>query len=161
MCGQLIVVLGIIHQSVDITNANGGNSGDKMAKKSKRAKLTKVLDGLCLKIVRLETNNLCQRCGKYVTGSNSHPAHIVPKGKGASWRRFDLINILHLCFHCHRWWHENPLESAEYFRKKFPIRAEYLKIYQGGKSAKISTSEMEELVDKYKIKLEELEVKDG
>ena len=130
--------------------------------KSKRAKLTKVLDGLCLKIVRLETNNLCQRCNKYVTGSNSHPAHIVPKGNGASWRRFDLENIMHLCFHCHRgWWHKEILEAATWFRKKWAYRDGCLEKYRGGEPAKISIPEMEELIKKYKIKLEDLEAQNG
>jgi len=97
-----------------------------MAKRSKRKKLIDALDGLCRQIVRQSTNGRCQKCGKYVTGSNSHPAHIIPKGKGASFLRFDLRNILHLCFHCHRWWHNNPIDSAMFLKDKFYDRWVYL-----------------------------------
>ena len=97
-----------------------------MAKRTKRKKLIDKLDGVCREIVRQKTNNLCQKCGKYVTGSNSHPAHIIPKGGGASFLRFDLKNILHLCFHCHRKWHDDPVDSMIWFKDKFFDRWDYL-----------------------------------
>lgn len=128
-----------------------------MAKKSKRARLTKQLDDLCRDIVRLIYEDTCQKCGKKVYGSNSQPCHVVAKGNGASWRRWDLNNIFLGCNACHRWWHNNILEAADWFKLMWPWRDEYLEKYKGGKPAKISTPEMVELVEKYKVKVKELE----
>jgi len=59
--------------------------------------------------------------------------------------------------YCHLWWHSNPLGASKFFREKFPARVEYLKVYQGGKPAKISTSEMEMLYEVLKDKLKNLQ----
>ena len=86
------------------------------------------------------------------------PCHIIAKGKGASWRRFDLLNIFLGCFHDHRWWHDNPIESAAWFCQKWPHRGEYLNIqYGGGIKAKITDAEMEALIVEYKAKRKELQ----
>lgn len=124
--------------------------------KSERKKLTKKLDDLCRDIVRLRDNNTCQKCGKRIEGSNSHPCHVVAKKNGASWRRFDLLNIFLGDMFCHRWWHDNPTESGKWFAEKWPARDIYLEKYRYGKPAKISTAEMRELVVKYEQKLNEL-----
>ena len=123
-----------------------------MKKKTKRAKLTKNLDDLCRKVIRLRDNNRCQKCNKFIEGSNSQPNHVVAKGNGASWRRFDLLNIILMCNHCHiPWWHRSPTESGKWFAKTFPAREEYLEKYRYGKPAQISIPEME----KHKLFLEE------
>jgi len=61
------------------------------------------LDGLVTKAVRLREKNICQRCGKYVTGQNSHAAHIMKRRNKTT--RYYMPNIFHLCFNCHRWGH--------------------------------------------------------
>jgi len=124
--------------------------------RSERARLTSRLDKLCLKIVRLRDNNRCQKCNEHIEGSNSHPCHVVPKGNGASWRRFDLDNIFLGCMHNHQWWHLNPTESGKWFAVKWPDKDKYLEKYRYGKPAKISTPEMRQLVINYHQKYEEL-----
>ena len=125
--------------------------------KSKRRRLTDRLDEVCRNIIRLRDNNQCQKCGKMVKGTDSHACHVVAKGGGASFRRWDLLNFFLGCTHCHfQFWHDNPLQGSLWFRGKFPARAEYLEIYQGGKPAKITTVEMEELYYTLKEKLNDL-----
>lgn len=124
--------------------------------RSKRARLTDGLDDLCREVIRLRDGHRCQKCGKIVKGSNSIPCHVVAKGNGASLRRFDLLNIFLGCLHCHNWWHDNPTESGVWFADRFPARDAYLVIYRYGKPAKITTVEMEKLVDVLKVKIEEL-----
>ena len=128
-------------------------------KRSKRKRLTNRLDDLCRQIVRLRDDNRCQWCNKQVEGQDSHPSHVLPKGRGASWRRFDLLNIKLLCFNCHRQkWHASPVMASAWFIDKFPVRAKYLhERYGGNKPAKISDSEMRELIEQYKQKVKELE----
>jgi len=128
-------------------------------RKPTRKGLTKTLDGLCREVIRLRDDNRCQRCGKYIQGQNSHPSHVVAKGKGASIRRWDLLNIKLLCFHCHRWWHDNPTESGAWFRDKWPHRDAYLNIYRGGKPCPITTDEMIRLAEGLKEKLRQLQIK--
>ena len=127
-----------------------------MAKKSKRAKLLKRLDDLCRDITRLICKDLCQKCGKYVTGSNAHTCHVVAKGNGASKRRFDLLNLFLGCMYCHRWWHNHPTESGKWFAKKWPHREKYLEKYRYGKPAPITDTEMEEKIVEYKQKKRDL-----
>lgn len=124
--------------------------------KSKRKRLTDRLDEVCLKVIRLRDNNQCQKCDKTISGSNSHPCHVVAKGNGASWRRWDLLNIFLGGIYCHRWWHDNPTESGKWFAKKFPAREAYLERYRYGKPAKITTAEMETLYETLKQKLKDL-----
>jgi len=125
--------------------------------KSKRKKLTDRLDDLCRQVVRLRDNNQCQKCGKIIKGSDSHPCHVVAKGSGASQRRWDLLNIFLGCMKCHRWWHDNPTESGKWFAEKFPARNAYLEIYRYGKPAKITIAQMENLVEIFKDKIKDLE----
>jgi len=125
--------------------------------KSKRKKLTDRLDDLCRQVVRLRDNNQCQKCGKIIKGSDSHPCHVVAKGSGASQRRWDLLNMFLGCMKCHRWWHDNPTESGKWFAEKFPARNAYLEIYRYGKPAKITIAQMENLVEIFKDKIKDLE----
>ena len=128
-----------------------------MAKKKTRTSMTTKLDELCKNIIRIRDNNTCQRCGKMAYGSDAHTSHIVCKGRGASKRRFDLLNLKLLCSHCHRfWWHKEPTESGKWFAEKFPARESYLEIYRGGKPCPISDLEMEQAIEDYKQKYKEL-----
>lgn len=131
----------------------------KRKQKSKRARMTDCLDELCRDIVRLIHKNRCYKCGLYIQGTNSHPHHIIAKGGGASRRRFDLLNLVLLCFHDHRWWHDNPTESVPWWETThmYQARNSYLGKYRGGKLAKITNAEMESLIDEYKEKRAELE----
>ena len=130
--------------------------------KDERKRLLKALDDVCREIVRLRDGNQCQiahHCrGGIIKGSNSQPCHVIAKGKGASRRRFDLLNIFLGCNPCHRWWHNSPIESSGWFWGKWPHRGDYLvKEYSGGVAAKITTPEMRKLLIEHKEKLAELE----
>ena len=129
----------------------------KYRKKTPRKKLEVKLDNLCRDVIRLRDNNQCQKCDKLIKGTDSHASHIVAKGSGASMRRFDLLNIILFCTHCHfQFWHDNPTESARWFAQKFPVREHYLEKYRYGKPAPISTPEMETLYETLKQKLSDL-----
>ena len=127
-----------------------------MAKVS-RKRLTDQLDEICKQIIRIRDEFTCQRCGKRAEGRDAHCSHVVHKGNGASWRRFDLLNMKLLCSHCHLyWWHKEPTEAGRWFAAKFPARDEYLEKYRGGVASEIKTCEMIELKDELKLKLSEL-----
>lgn len=122
----------------------------------KRKRLEERLDALCKNIVRLESGNICLKCGR--RDEYGDPHHIVPKNNGSSWRRFDLKNIAWVCRPCHTWWHDNWEEAQQWFKKKWSHIDEYLDKYRGGKPAKIKDEEMEDLIVEYKQKRQGLEI---
>ena len=130
----------------------------KRKSKSERTKLTDKLDTVCRAIVRIRDESLCQYCGVYGEGASMHCSHVVAKGHGASWRRFDLLNLKLLCYHHHiNWWHMHPTESGLWFAQKFPVRHKYLEKYRHGAVAKISMVEMQALLEERQEKLELLQ----
>ena len=97
----------------------------KPRKRHVRAKITRrkaavraELDKLIRAQVFERDNHRCVRCGtdKYLT-----PSHVLPKSHYGS-LRWVVENIKTLCISCHRWWHNNPVESAEWFVKNWPER---------------------------------------
>jgi 5-methylcytosine-specific restriction endonuclease McrA len=119
--------------------------------RSLRKRLTTRLDNLIRDFIRKKYHNRCCKCGKKISGQDSQVSHIVPKGNGASWRRFDLDNVLLMCYSCHiNWWHKSPTEAGKWFSKKYPEIDKYLEKYRYGKTAEITTEEMETLLNKLK-----------
>jgi len=94
-------------------------------KKPKIKTLRDKLEDLVRTYTRERDNNTCQKCGRHVEGSCSQPSHVIPKGRCLR-LRYDPLNIKTLCLFHHRWWHDNPTESGEWFKKKFPKRWAYL-----------------------------------
>jgi hypothetical protein len=91
-------------------------------KKSKSFKWWKnKLDEAMSKLVR--EKNVCEKCGNVY--AKFHDAHVV--GRRNLTLRWCILNHLCLDAQCHRfWWHEEPLEAATWFQKKFPERYQYL-----------------------------------
>jgi 5-methylcytosine-specific restriction endonuclease McrA len=40
--------------------------------------------------------------------------------------RWELENHKCLCYICHKWFHDNPTESGEWFKKTYPERYKYI-----------------------------------
>lgn len=95
-------------------------------KKGERSKIVAKLIWTAKQIVYIRDKNTCQHCGRLVAGSNRQASHVHPVS-GGSPLRWDPLNMKVLCHHCHlNWWHKNPIESAEWFKKTFPDRYEYI-----------------------------------
>jgi hypothetical protein len=62
------------------------------------------------KFIRLR-DQVCQRCGK--TG-RLECSHIFSRRHQGT--RYDPGNAKALCFTCHRYWHENPIEAVEWLK---------------------------------------------
>jgi 5-methylcytosine-specific restriction endonuclease McrA len=128
--------------------------------KSKRKKLTDKLDKLVRELTISRDNSICQHCRKKVERHNLHVSHVIPRSKGNA-LRWDLQNLKVLCFHCHlNWWHKNPVESGEWFKKTFPVRWEYLQ-ERKEEIIKFTTTDLEEMVEYYKKKLKDKEKRKG
>lgn len=101
-----------------------------MAKKT-ITKLKKELDKLIKDIIKKRDQNICQRCGKKVEGSNCHGAHVIPVSAGNK-LRWDALNLITLCMYDHmQFWHKNPIDATIWFKHKFPERYEYLQFNRG------------------------------
>lgn len=97
---------------------------DKPQKRNKAA-LRKELDRAVKLLVFERDGHQCVRCGKT---AYLHPSHVLPKGKYHN-LRWELDNIKTLCLGCHlQWWHLQPTESGEWFKKTYPERWERLQI---------------------------------
>ncbi len=70
----------------------------------------------------------CVRCSNNRTIQWSHVI-----GRRHPCTRWELDNSLTLCAGCHRFWHEYPTLSGEWFRKNWPDRHEHiLKLFNAG-----------------------------
>lgn len=96
-------------------------------KKSPLKRLENKADNLTKEIVRLIYDWKCQKCDKHITlKADAHRAHIVSCSHKIL--RWDLPNLLLLCFHCHQKSHSD-VEMKAFIKKKWPARYKYL--YEG------------------------------
>lgn len=89
-----------------------------------RRRLVLELDAIVRALVFDRDGNKCVRCPaeQYLA-----PSHVYPKGTFGN-LRWELDNLKTLCLACHRWWHMNPVEAADWWRKNWPERYEKLKL---------------------------------
>ena len=83
------------------------------------------------KTIQVEFNALvrekgvCERCGNNFKVMQC--SHIWSVGSYPN-LRFDILNATCMCGHCHNfWYHLEPMESRDWFAKKFPQRDKYLR----------------------------------
>ena len=118
--------------------------------KTKRRKLKDKLEKIVKKIIKERDEYTCQKCGKIVQGSNCHASHIIPVSRSGR-LEFDIVNIKVLCMRCHLYWyHRNPIEAAEWVKKKFPKRLEYLQERLLEPVRPIKDYEYEEMIAEFK-----------
>ena len=111
---------------------------DKPAKKKKRNhsrrnktrernKMIKDLDADASVRVKERDGWLCVRCG--IVRRLVQWAHVISRRFRCL--RWEADNALSLCGGCHLWFDNNPLLSADWFRKNFPERYErIMTVYQ-------------------------------
>lgn len=67
----------------------------------------------------------CVRCGQR---NGLAPSHVYPQGRYPR-MAWEMDNIKTLCNGCHIfWWHKHPIEAADWFKEKYPDRAEKLRL---------------------------------
>ncbi len=114
---------------------------------------------LCKIYIRSRDKDTCQKCGKKVYGRGADTSHVLCKNRYKS-LKYDENNLKVFCMWCHKWWHNVPTESGEWFKNKFPERWEYLqekkKIIR-----KIGEVELQEHIDEYLDKIAGIELTKG
>ena len=127
-----------------------------MTKKTIKKKLEDRLWKLCMEYIRLRDAFRCQKCGKVVRGQGLHTSHVYCKKTYRS-MKYDEQNLKCLCFYCHKWWHNNPLESFGWFKDKFPERFEYLE-RRKVQLQKLTLYDLDNLIDEYACKIQDLKI---
>ena len=125
-----------------------------MKKKKTLPKVLKETQALVNKLAR-ERDGKCMRCGNTSTLQAHH--FIVAQGS-SSLHRFELSNLISLCYGCHiHWLHANPtIDRIDEIREialksKICTKEDIAKIISGkGQSKKWTRYELEELQDKCK-----------
>ena len=65
-------------------------------------------------LIRERAGNCCEKCGRDGSQWVMQCSHIFSRRhKGIRWHP---DNAKCLCFVCHKWWHENPVESGVWIR---------------------------------------------
>lgn len=95
----------------------------RIKKRSRKASsYYRELDALARQKVVVERDgNTCVRCGKSAPEYKIDWSHVYSRANRAI--RWNPDNSKALCFHCHKWWGENPLAAAAWFEAKYPDRA--------------------------------------
>lgn len=125
--------------------------------KPTRASIKKKLVYMAKEIAKSRDKYTCQKCRKVLYLRNCQGSHVIPVSANLL-LSFDPENIIVLCLHCHiYWWHKNPLEAGEWFKKTFPKRWKYLELMQIQPRKSIKTWELIDMLDsleKYREKQE-------
>lgn len=95
-------------------------SRKKSGSSTKTQKIEDTLDVEFSNLIR--DKGRCERCLTPIKGLEC--SHVISRNNQTL--RWDIFNALCLCWECHRWWHEEPSESWEWFKRKYPGRAGYL-----------------------------------
>jgi hypothetical protein len=118
--------------------------------KTKRKKLTEKICELMKQICRERDSYTCQKCGKKVSGQDAHTAHIRSKGVGGLRFKFDLLDVILLCFHCHQMQHAGEWNAMDWLVERYPHRAEYLEYLKTLPPAKYKDKDLEDMIERYK-----------
>jgi len=66
----------------------------------------------------------CAKCGQRFEVMQCSHVYSVGHAPGL---RYDILNVLPMCGHCHNyWWHLEPVEAFRWFESKYPERLAYL-----------------------------------
>ncbi len=91
----------------------------------------------------------CEKCGR---GNNLQCSHIHTRTKMSV--RWDILNAFCLCSGCHLyWWHKNPIDAAEFTKKKLGEEEYDALNYRAEALKQWSIEEMEYLLSEFKKEL--------
>jgi hypothetical protein len=116
-------------------------------KKTKRQRLINKIDKLVRERLLNERGEFCEYCGSQ---KRIQAAHIFPKGKYPH-LRFDLDNILLLCYHHHFFWaHSSPVDFTNWVIKRLGNRKFNKLVRKKNEIVKVGKFNLEEIYEFYK-----------
>lgn len=100
-----------------------------MSRKFKAKPFKSWLDALAALVVKTRDNWTCQIRHEGCQGRLSPGDFAIQcchiKSRTSNSTRWDLVNLLTGCAHCHQWAHANPHEFGIWFAEKYPARADW------------------------------------
>ena len=102
--------------------------------------------------IRRRDGGFCFTCGKYNGWQETEAGHFIHK----DCLDFNEINIHAQCSRCNRWLHGNSGEYAIRLIKMYGIKAVDNLKREGNRVRKFNMGELEEIIAKYKSKIENL-----
>lgn len=119
-------------------------------KLSERKKLVRTLDNLVSRIVQHESSHKCELCGKPCTQCH----HYFGRRKYSV--RWDLRNLVAVCWACHRYkCHQDYEHCRDYLIKRIGEEAFYELKLKSNTPANFSLPQLREMVETFKLKLKE------
>lgn len=94
----------------------------RLKKASKKEVRAKDLDRLCREVTFKRDGYKCLRCQ---STKNLQWAHVHSRRFKTS--RWSDWNVMTLCAACHFWWHDRPIDAADWYRSRFPVSYERLR----------------------------------
>jgi hypothetical protein len=123
---------------------------------TERAKISRALDDITPKIVKLRDEGKCQRCGQIPQPKGYHWAHV--KTRRDHWLRWEPLNALGLCYGCHAWFDSHKAEGMEWFTTTWPERDKYLWQHSLSRPhGTIPITHLRALLESHRQKLKELQ----
>ena len=113
--------------------------------------------------VRAAADHTCRKCGiqKFPTNRRGNSgmdcSHVF--GRGNRTVRWAKDNAKCMCHTCHRWWHENPTESGQWFENLVGIDHMELLREKARACFKIPKTEEREIAKHYREQLKIIEQK--
>lgn len=102
--------------------------------------------------VREQAKHTCERCGKV---GRMETSHVFSRRHRTI--RWDKLNANCLCNHCHRVWHESPLESFKWFEEEFGQGRIDILIEKKNSKLKVPKSEEADIAKHYRNEFKKLE----
>ena len=103
--------------------------------------------------VRYAAGYTCQKCGK-VDGQMECSHIFSRKNRTIRWAK---DNAMCKCHTCHRWWHENPTESGDWFRNLVGEGAYQILVEKKNSKQRVSKLEEEEIAKHYREQLRKMQ----
>ena len=128
-----------------------------MPKQPTKKTLTRKLDAVFSKVIRTAWDWTCAKCGtSYLKGSAGLDcSHIFSRTHRSV--RWHPDNAVAKCCGCHRWWHGNPTEAAEWFKGLVGVQA-YDELKQAKNAVfKRTLPQMVDMLDHFESELARLE----
>jgi len=115
------------------------------------------LDAIFSDLVRERANWTCERCGKYYPeGTRQGLHHSHNYGRRNRSVRWWPLNATALCYACHRWYAEYPLDSADWLRRKLGDLADLLR-ERANTPRKYTAAERKEMLAHYRSEWKRLQ----
>lgn len=115
------------------------------------------LDGVFSDLVRERANWTCERCGRYAPEGQRQGLHCSHNyGRRNRSVRWWPLNAVCLCYACHQWYGDYPLDASDWLRRKLGDLADILR-ERANTPRKYTAAERREMLVHYRAEWKRLQ----